>query len=397
MLLLATALAGCGDDAVPDGGGPDAGTDAAPEDAGIPPSPCDEATEARIETVAMLEAGRYSPAAALLEDGRVLVAGGYDFTRGIQAGAELFDPATGTLEPTGMLGSARNFPATVAMPDGSVLVVGGFHPSFGSLRTVERYRAGAFEYLDAMMDEGREAHTATLLDDGTVLVAGGLQAIGFVFHRSAEVLDPAGALTPTAGPMTVPRAFHAAVRLASGEVLVVGGDSGMGELATAERYVPSSRTFVLTAGPRARRGKAVAAVLLADGRVLVTGGASAEDGTLADADVYDGATDRFEPVEPMSTRRMAHALVTLGDGRVLASGGWSDSSPSPAAARSLEVFDPSTGTWETLPVELAEPRLDHVAILLPDCRVLIAGGQRAAEGEPPRAPTAVELVTIPSR
>jgi hypothetical protein len=94
---------------------------------------------------------------------------------------------------------------------------------------------------------------------------------------------------------------------------------------------------------------------------------------------------------------MAHTLTMLSDGRVLAVGGWSDSTSPQASAASLEVYDPRTGTWELLPVRLARPRHDHVALLLPDCRVLIAGGQQVTNGVPAVAPREVEVLTIPRR
>ncbi|MBI5489467.1 MAG: hypothetical protein HY905_19190 [Deltaproteobacteria bacterium] len=365
------------------------------------PTPCERVTEATVETVALLAAGRYAPAAAILEGGGALIAGGYEFERGAQRSAEVFDGATGTLLATGNLRQARNFPATAVTRGGEVLVFGGFHPSFGSDNKVEIYdpAAGSFRFGGNAMGVGREAHTATLLPDGRVLVAGGLQAIGFEFHSSAEIYDPAAeSFVATAAPMNAPRAFHAAALLASGEaVLVVGGDSGSGELATAERYVLADGSFWNVPVALAHAAKAPAVAGLPDGTVLVAGGANATDGTLADATVYDEAGDRFEPVAPMAVRRMAHTLTALADGRVLAAGGWSDTEVPSASTGALEVFDPESASWTTLPVRLERPRHDHVALLLPDCRVLVAGGQSVVSGGVPVAPLELEIVTVPAR
>jgi hypothetical protein len=136
------AIWACGGDAEADAaadaeaGEEDAGSDEAGEadaeedgeaEADAEATPCERATEATVETVAMLSAGRYSPAAAVLEDGRALIAGGYDFVRGAQRSAELFDPATGTLAATGSLRQGRNFPAVALWPAGAVLVFYALH------------------------------------------------------------------------------------------------------------------------------------------------------------------------------------------------------------------------------------------------------------------------------
>lgn len=362
---------------------------------------CDTTREARIGTVGRLFAGRYSPAVARLADGRVLIAGGFDFNRGILASTEVFNPSDDSLSEGPPLAVARNFATTTLLADGTVLVAGGFDDRTGSTTSAELFDpvADEFRATDGGLALGREAHTATRLPDGRVLVAGGLQARGLRFLTSAELYDTERQrFVAVTALLQSARGFHAAAWVpARREVLIVGGDSGNGELATAERYDPARGTFSATAGGRAHAGKALAAVTLRDGRVLVTGGANASDRTLADADLYDPATDRFSPVAPMRTRRMAHTLTLLRDGRVLAVGGWSDSTTPSASAAPLEVYDPVANTWELLPVRLAEPRHDHAAVLLDDCRVLVVGGQQVTGDARPAAPRGVEAVLIPSR
>jgi hypothetical protein len=408
LSVLLLVFSGCStsggrEDGAVDGAVDGAAVDGALEDAALPDAqvvtPCEQATEAVIETVGTLGTGRYSPAGAVLADGRVLIAGGYDFSAGIQAGAELFDPVAGALEPTGSLTFGRNFAAPAVLADQRVLVIGGFLPAVGSTDTAELYdpALGTFGMVPERMQVGREAHTATVLPDGRVLVTGGLQALGFVFHASAELYDPlAGGFVSTGGALAAPRAFHAAVWIESlGSVLLVGGDSGQGHLATAERYELASDAFVPTANDLTHAAGAPAMALLDDGTVLVTGGANADDGTLDDAHIYDPVSDSFTPVAPMAVRRMAHQVVRLVDGRVLAVGGWSDSSDPSASTPVLEVYDPASSTWETLAVELARPRHDHRLFLLDDCRVLIAGGQQVTGGGAPVAPREVEILTVP--
>jgi hypothetical protein len=349
----------------------------------------------------MLARGRYSPAVARLSDGRVLIAGGFDFTLGMSASAELYDPVARSLTPTGDMFVARNF-ATATVIDGGVLVIGGFDNMTGSVGTIERYdtASGMFVPSNVTLTYGREAHTATLLDDGHVLLAGGLQARGLRFQNTLELYDPATDTVRTSvSTLVPPRGFHDAVWLATrGAVLLIGGDSGMGELATAVRWTAGEDAIDPTHSDRAHAGKAVAAALLPSGHVIVAGGANATDGTLVDVDEYDPATDRFTPATAMSTRRMAHTLTALGDGRLVAIGGWSDSEMAPgggaAATPSIEVRG-TDGTWRRLPVDLAVARLDHRTIAIDACHVVVIGGQHAATGASPSAPREVELVTIP--
>ncbi len=383
-------IADSADDATPDGS-PDTSID-----------PCANVREARIDVIGMSQSGRYSPAGIALGPGRMLLAGGYDFTFGVQPSAEIVDPAAGTITDTGPLEFARNFPVAVRLRDERIALFGGFDPTIGSLQSAEIYdaAAGVFRTSTARMSVGREAHTATLLPDGRVLVAGGLQARGFRFHSSAQLYDPTSdSFASVAAAMVSPRAFHAAVWLAArANVLLVGGDSGRGELASAERFDPATGVFAAVVNERARRGKAVAAVVLPDGRVLVAGGANVTDGSLADADFYDPMTDQFTPAMPMHVRRMAFSLTSLADGRVLASGGWSDTETPAQSTATLELFDPMTGAWQILPFRMVSGRHDHVAIAVDACHVVIAGGQRAVRDVPNASgPREVEVVTIPRR
>ena len=394
LMIACTPVAAAPDDAAPTDAGTDVGADAWID-------PCEGVTVARVETVAMLSRGRYASAVERLPDGRVLIAGGFDFARGMTASAELYDPITRTLRPTGDMNVGRNFAATSSSSRG-VIVAGGFDNVSGSVVTIERYdvASGTFLLANVGMLFGREAHTATLLPEGRVLYAGGLQARGLHFLSSMELYDPAAdAIAPSTAALNPPRGFHAAAWIESRHsVLLVGGDSGHGELATAVRWDPITDSIVPLTSMRAHAGKAVAAALLPSGHVIVAGGANATDGTLADVDDYDPSTDAITPSSPMRTRRMAHTLTALGDGRLVAIGGWSDSEMAPgggaAATPSIEVRGTS-GTWTRLPSSLAVSRLDHRAIAIDACHVVVIGGQHAATGAMPSAPLEVELVTIP--
>jgi WD40 repeat protein len=180
-----------------------------------------------------------SQSATLLNNGKVLVAGGTDNLGNALAEAELFDPASGTFSPTGNMQSARSLHEATLLSDGKVLVTGGLVDVGGQvLATAEAElfdpASGSFAPVGSMTNV-RYLHTATLLNDGTVLVAGGVgDTTGSNPFAAAEVFDPtSGTFTPT-GSMGTPRSQHTATLLNDGTVLVTGG--GPPTLATAELY-----------------------------------------------------------------------------------------------------------------------------------------------------------------
>ncbi|XYH96310.1 Kelch repeat-containing protein [Sorangium sp. So ce1128] len=211
----------------------------------------------------------------------------------------------------------------------------------------------------------RRNHTATLLPDGRVLVAGGLQQEG-VFDdaielASALVYDPALDAWLPAAPMSQARWGHTATLLPGGRVLVTGG---AGTLATAELYDSTTDTWTPTVAMTAARWLHTATEL-ADGRVLVAGGAAA-----ATAEIYDPAADSWSPTPAMSIARVEHTATRLQDGRVLIAGGRSPTTV--AFYTSVEIYDPTTGAWTPGPAMLSGLR-QHTATLLEDGDVLVIG------------------------
>lgn len=211
----------------------------------------------------------------------------------------------------------------------------------------------------------RAQFTTSLLEDGRVLLAGGATLDG---ARTTELYDPAnGTFSP--GPETAEgRRAHAAVRLADGRVLLAGGMSLEGALVlrSTEVYDPNDGAFHSAASMTDPRWDA-AAVLLQDGRVLVSGGVieNLEDGSpvLSDrAELYDPVTDAFAATGSMHSARRSHHLTLLEDGRVLVTGGGP-----------LEVYDPTTGEFTLLGGEPVVDNEPAVATRLADGRVLITG------------------------
>jgi hypothetical protein len=311
----------------------------------------DPTTGAFSRTVPLAVARGYDTATRL-SDGRVLIAGGnphqWQFEGPFLASAELFDPKADTFGQTGSLATARNLHSATLLADGRVLIAGGNDTGTHSLAVAELYdpKTGTFSSTGSLAT-ARSFHTATLLADGRVLIAGGTSVgwNGPPFLKSAEIYDPkTGRFTGTR-PMAVARASHTAMLLADGRVLITGGtDTGVRSLASAELYDPKTGTFTATGLMTAAR-TFHEATLLADGRVLVTGGDPAGwgyDGPfLASAEIYDPKTGAFAATGPMANTRTYHTATLLADGRVLVAAGYGDLGP----LASAEIYHPVTGQF----------------------------------------------------
>lgn len=220
----------------------------------------------------------------------------------------------------------------------------------------------------APMLEPRSGHTATLLPNGKVLIAGGMRR-NQDFYKSAELYDPVTGKFLATGEMRVGRVGQIGVLLRSGKVLIAGGWIGHGCTDSAELYDSSTGQFTtIAARMTARRGDA-RATLLADGDVLITGGGEVDSpGGVASAELFTVMDMTFHSVGPMHFARVSHTTTLLRDGRVLIVGGRGQRVNAVA-----EIYDPKTRKF-TETGSLATPRYKHTAGLLPDGRVLVAGG-----------------------
>ena len=217
------------------------------------------------------------------------------------------------------------------------------------------------------MLEARHGHTATLLADGRVLVAGGTTDAD-VPTTSAEIYDPATGEWSATGNMLVPNSGHSATLLANGNVLVIGYVEGVGP--DAEIFAPSTGTWTAAREPTAR-DTGYSGTLLADGRVLLAGGTPATlEGTADSTELYDPATDTWRATATMLASRYQHTATLLADGRVLVTGGMgTGASPQTSA----ELFDPATETWSEAE-SMAVVRQGHAAVRIADGRVVVVGG-----------------------
>lgn len=328
-----------------------------------------------------LPRARWATASALLPDGRVLVVGG---TTGVTsmdavATATVFDPHTGRWSAVTDMLQARAYPMAITLRDGSVLVAGGSRDT-QPLDTAERYHPDNGTWVAAgRLNLPRAHETLTLLDDGRVLAAGGgiEGGPGWTSTASAEIYDPASGVWSLLPPMSVARVHHTATLLPNGEVLIAGGATTYyGEAgsvtASAEIFNPHSNSWLATA-PMSHPRYVDGAALLKDGRVLVVGGwyaTRSSDPSHETAEIYDPATGHWIAAAPMAHPRAEFGLVALPDGRVLAAGGVD---PAYKVQASSELYDPATGLWGTtgaLAVATVWPAMQA----LPDGRVLVAGG-----------------------
>jgi hypothetical protein len=282
----------------------------------------DPATE-RFSDIGSLGSGRAFHSATVLANDRVLVAGGIVALTGFNA-SELIDARTGGVALTGALNQRRHDHAATRLIDGRVLVTGGWAQggSSGPLASAEIWdpATGEFRLLPAPMVTARSGHTATLLADGRVLVAGGFS---FAANYSyAEIFDPATeTFTPVTGSQQEPRALHSAHRLADGSVLLLGGENGTSTAATAAvlRFDPLRGVIEPVAALLAPRS-VVASVLAADERVLLFGGYDVNLLPASNAEAYRrdvGGT----ALSPLPQARVWHSVTRLSDGRVLVLGG----------------------------------------------------------------------------
>ncbi|MBI3758511.1 MAG: hypothetical protein HY269_02000 [Deltaproteobacteria bacterium] len=306
-----------------------------------------------------LSIGRAYHTAALLKDGRVLIAGGIGADGQPVSAAEIYDLASGKFSATGKMMMPRyDFTAT-ALPNGKVLLAGGdtdttsttnldtaelFDPAtgtFGGGGNSTRFYDPSIEkfYYKSKMLAAHGRHTATLLKDGNVLIAGGGDA-GGTAQPLAEVYDSATNKFVKAEQMNFARQEHRATLLSNGNVLITGGVDDHGQvLASAEIYNPTTRKFTLTTA------------------------------------AFSGTGTN------MSQGRYEHAADLLSNGQVMIAGGSSDSHTS----KSGELYDPSRGSFTCIggsvgvagascPEIMAAYRSYPVDTLLPNGEVLIAGG-----------------------
>lgn len=330
---------------------------------------------------APLSQARWAAASVVLPNGRVMVVGGTTGTSSSNAvtSATVFDPTTGFWSAvTGML-QPRAYAMAVVLTDGSVLVAGGSRNG-QPLDTAERYFPATDTWVAAgRLNLPRTQGTLTLLRDGRVLAVGGGVEGGPDWNStaSAELFDPKRGVWTLTAHMSVARARHTATLLPDGRVLIAGGATTFhGETgsvtAGAELYDPKTGTWQ-AAAPMSHPRYVHGAALLPDGRVLVAGGwyaTSNSDPSHETAEIYDPAANHWTPTGSMKNARAEYGLVSLPDGRIVAAGGID---PAYKVQAGVELYDPATGLWQATG-KLPAGTMGSAIQVLPNGLVLIAGG-----------------------
>jgi large repetitive protein len=287
----------------------------------------------------------------------------------------------GTWTLTGSMTQKRFLHTATLLQNGNVLIAGG-----GSSAVAEIYNpaSGTFTPTGAMK-VNRSSHTATLLNDGRVLIAGGEDMATNVLS-SLELYNPVTGTFVLAGNMLFPRTDHTATLLSSGTVLLAGGRSGATAVTTlkaAETWSPVSGHSSSTAAMTMARAWH-SATTLASGKVLVAGGSNA-DGVTNSAELYDVSSGHWTATGSLAQARAGHAATLILAGRVLVSGGYAycpGVTPTPpacidSALTAAEMYNPSTGKFtktNSMLVARGAATVPLASVLLPDGRVLVPGG-----------------------
>ncbi|HTV60668.1 MAG TPA: kelch repeat-containing protein [Verrucomicrobiae bacterium] len=367
-------------------------------------------------TVGTLITPRYGHTATLLSNGTVLIAGGEDSNNQVLASAEIYDPATETFSATGSLTTPRMGHTATLLPDGTVLITGGENfmggGSIQTLSSAEIYdpATGTFS-LTSSMNNAQIDHTATLLNSGQVLIAGGhyINPEGGGGYSDSELYDPSAKTFTVTGSMVTPRMSPTATLLNDGTVLIAGGTDSEGNyIASAEIFDPTTGLFTTAANfntPRLYN----TATLLNGGTVLFAGGnyysLTSPDPILATTEIYDPVAKAFAFGPSLAIARSGHTATLLNNESVLVVGGQVpatiDGQTTTTDSGTGELFVPSTQTF-TGAGSLQFPRSDHTATLLNDGTVLVVGGEGLdgvvgpAElyAVPPPAPSSVKVTPV---
>jgi len=290
-------------------------------------------------------------------------------TTGAITGGATLHVTSNTWSPAASLSRARQGHTATVLPNGKVLVAGG-RDDFVSIGNSEIYDpVGNTWSSTATMVHGRRSHTATLLQDGKVLVAGGLvtQTLG---TATAELYDPSTNSWSPAASMPDELYDQTAVLLPNGKVLIAGGSSA-GPIQNVSLYDPATNTWSRAAAmahPRTNHTM----TLLPNGKVLVTGGTSM-GGFLASAELYDPAANTWVSAGSMMTAHVNHTATALPNGKVLVVGGVTTE-----VLASAEIYDSATNTW-TAASSMATARVFHGPVLLPNGNVMVVGGTNTAD------------------
>jgi probable HAF family extracellular repeat protein len=306
------------------------------------------------------------------------IAGRYTDSGGISHGFVATPTSLMTFHftPTGQMATPRYAHTATLLQNGKVLISAGVDDQQHYYNSAELYdrSTGAFSNTGSL-GTIRAGHRAVLLPNGKVLIAGGHRSNDpGSYTNTVELYDPTTGSFSYTGHLNTARGYFAATLLNSGKVLIVGGSNGGGSLSSAELYDPATGTFVPTGNMKIIRGWFPTVSVLPDGKALITGGSE----SLSAAEIYDPATGTFALTGSMSVARMVHTATFLNNGKVLIAGGTNNANNVPNYFDTAELYDPGQGTFSATG-SMTRKSSHHTATLLQDGMLLIAGGSNAVQ------------------
>ncbi|MBD0285789.1 MAG: hypothetical protein ICV79_10250, partial [Flavisolibacter sp.] len=288
---------------------------------------------------------------------------------------EFYSPATNTFSPGPPMSTKRAGHTATLLNDGNILITGGFNNE-GFLRTAEIFnvRSGEFEIVNGLLSEPRAAHTATLLNDGRVVLVGGVNG-GLKANQLIDMYDPATNTISKISSLITARTGHTATLLNNGRLLIAGGSENWRSnvLNTCELFDPVANTVSQTASLQLIRNKH-AAVKLQDDKVLIIAGSNDAErigGRYRTCELFDPKTYNFQLLKNKladSRFKITNAADVLPNGNVIIAGD----------GRYVEIFDAPTQTFHTANGSVGEAWMYPTVTTLKDGNVLITGGYNSS-------------------
>lgn len=360
--------------------------------------------------VGHMAVARADHAAVALPDGRVLLAGGFTDAVNMEASAEIFNPATGQLESTGGMFVANARQVGIIQADGTVVLSGGEADAATGVGHLAIFETNPDRFSSPVGTGAspRLHHTAAPIPGGALLVGGGLLAAGSLamLTDNAQAYRPQSSATVEPVPTLTARAYGTATTLDDGRVLLFGGLRSEEAFPTVvpfgidwvapELFDPVTDTATPLTGFALELRYAHTTVKLSNGSVVILGGFDADtidsvETPLSFVALFDPGPDSLSRIDSLERARARAPAALLEDGRVLVVGGVSPA-PLPGSTceqggggqpyvpvNSAEVYDPATGSQLTDGC-LSEPRVGHSVTPLPDGTVLVAGGWTRTDG-----------------
>ncbi|WP_413585031.1 kelch repeat-containing protein [Bdellovibrio sp. HCB274] len=327
--------------------------------------------------------GRNDLTATVLKNGYVAIIGGLTQASAASALVHTINPDSpatlnfGTPLPTARWGH------TATVVNGVLVVTGGFSDGFGaaalsdSLIYTPDGTFGTWTTLGTLKNGVRALHTANVSGDYLVLLNGTTHTSSPV--NLAEKIDMSSFTWKREGNLATDRAVHTTTLLQNGKILVAGGLSQNASTATpldsTEIFDPA--TGLWTAGPTLPAKRLWAqAVRLNDGKVLIAGGLDGSYNKTATTMIYNPTSNSWAMGPSLTVARVGNSIHLLPDGKVIVMGGFPDPAGSPPTHKT-EIFDPATNAWTAGP-DMPTPVAEYPYVTLPDQKILIVGGANSA-------------------